>query len=121
MRRIASDDQIKNALMKSLQNSVKTLSELHRIVSKRLYPYAVSLKRLKLVALKTKEIDIKIKKRVLKSRYVKNCPVCGSEFEKKYGIDVFGKKNHVGYVCKECKFSIGLMLEIPYRYIFSRK
>ncbi|MEM0473141.1 MAG: hypothetical protein QXF88_00265 [Candidatus Aenigmatarchaeota archaeon] len=121
MRKIASDNQVKDALMKSMQNSVKSLTELHKIVSKKIHPYSVSLSRLKLIALKTRGIEIKIKKRVLRRKNVKSCPVCGNEFEKKYGIDVFGKKSHVGYICKECKFSTGLMLEVPSKYLFSKK
>lgn len=121
MRRVASDSQIKDVLINSLKNSTKNLSELHRIVNEKLKPYSVSISRLKLIALKTKEVKIKIKKKILKNKKVKACPVCGYEFEKKYGIDVFGKKNHIGYICKKCNFSTGLILQVPRKYSFSKK
>ncbi|MEM5777629.1 MAG: hypothetical protein QXJ06_04250 [Candidatus Aenigmatarchaeota archaeon] len=119
----ATKKQIDEAIDKLFQerNSIKTLKQVHENVIKKIKPMKISLYRLKKILLKRKDIEIKIKKRELKNKKIENCSVCGSEFEKFFGLDAFGKKRHVGYKCKCCNFKIGLVYSVPYEYLFKRK
>ncbi|MEM5799780.1 MAG: hypothetical protein QXZ43_03920 [Candidatus Aenigmatarchaeota archaeon] len=119
----ATKKQIDDAIDKVFQerNYIKTLKQVHEYVNEKIKPVRISLPRLKKILLKRKDIVVKVKKRELKNKKIENCPVCGCEFEKIFGLDAFGQKRHIGYKCKCCNFKIGLFYSVPYEYLFKRK
>jgi len=102
------------------RGEINSLAQMHTLVLERLKrenpEYRLSRARLlKILALSPK-VRIKVEKRKAK-RNPALCPLCGSEMEDLYGVDLFGRRVKLGKRCVNCGYRVERRLE-PKRYVF---
>ena len=102
------------------RGEVNSLAQMHSLVLERLRrenpEYRLSRARLlKILALSPK-VRIKVEKRKAR-RSPRLCPLCGSEMEDLYGMNLFGRRVKLGKKCANCGYSVERRLE-PRRYVF---
>ncbi len=103
-------------------HQVNSLNILYKLVKKEFgNSYKFSKERLKRIVFKIENIEVKIKKRIVKNKKPEKCPVCGNGLKKVYGKDVFNRVKHIGFKCDKCNFSMGLECALPVKYIFIKK
>ncbi len=123
---LPEDAEVEEVILKILSRRgvVESQAELHREVMKHLLRrnerYRLSERRMRLVALSTRNIRVEIKYK-LTERSVDNmeiCPVCGSPMERISNYTLDGKKVVIGFRCTHCPYWTGTKLRVPIRYIF---
>ena len=124
-KKTASQKNIEEAIKEVFKKhrQITSLKSLHEMVNDELKKKLckVSMNRLKKVVIRTKDIEINIKKRRIKGRQFSKCPVCGNGLEKIFGKDAFNRKKHIGFKCKQCGFKSGLDYTVPREYIFFKR
>ncbi|NOZ59668.1 MAG: hypothetical protein GXO66_08885 [Euryarchaeota archaeon] len=100
---------------------VTSLAELHSLVLERLRRqdprYRLSKARLlRLVALSPR-VSVRVEKR-RSSHTSRTCPLCGSELQDLYGVNLFGERVKLGRKCNKCGYRIERPDLEPRRYIF---
>lgn len=81
--------------------------------------YVLSPRRVKNLALKIPNIEIKAKtKKMPKLTKLERCPVCGKKISKIYGKNLLDQRIQIGYICKSCGYTTDLEALMPMKYIF---
>lgn len=84
--------------------------------------YKISRKRVRLLAIKSNVIKLKIETKTNKMiDKLILCPVCGSKVTPIRSKTVYNWEITVGYECKICSYWTGKKKQIPRRYIFMLK
>lgn len=125
MRKLVSDEKLKNAVVKVISSRFKVDSqtELRRLVMKQLRKddknYSVSPIRLKKIALGIPQISVKAKTRKTpKVQKLKYCPICESKIKPMEMKNLLNKKVVVGYHCTQCNYQSDLEAFMPMKYSF---
>ncbi len=81
--------------------------------------YKISPKRVKNLALRIPNVEIKAKtKRMPEMTKLERCPVCKRKIDKLYGKNLLNQKIQIGYVCKRCGYVTDLEALMPMKYLF---
>ena len=80
--------------------------------------YKISPKRVKNLALRIPNVEIKAKtKRMPEMTKLERCPVCKRKIDKLYGKNLLNQKIQIGYVCKRCGYVTDLEALMPMKYL----
>jgi ribosomal protein L44E len=127
-KKFPKDDFIIQAIKEILQKRLKvdTQERLCYLVLKKLRKYdedfVLSPKRVKQIALRIPEIEVKAKtRRIPRMRRIEKCPVCGGKIVPFYGKNLANKKIILGYKCMSCEYMSDLESFMPMKYIFLLK
>ncbi|MEM5766566.1 MAG: hypothetical protein QXD43_03365 [Candidatus Aenigmatarchaeota archaeon] len=105
---------------------VESQEELADLVLKKLKKedknYSLSPIRVKRIALKIPEIEIKAKtKKTLKLSKIEKCPICECKIEPIKIKNLVNKEIIIGYRCSNCGYQSDLEAFMPMKYIFILK
>jgi len=79
----------------------------------------LSPRRVKILAIKIPEIEIKAKtKKSPRMKKLEQCPICKKKVNKIHGKNLLNKKIHIGYICKRCSYTTDLDSLVPMKYLF---
>ncbi|MEM5869944.1 MAG: hypothetical protein QXR09_02130 [Candidatus Aenigmatarchaeota archaeon] len=127
-RKVAREDriaeEIKQIVSKRLR--VESQEELAELVLKNLRKedksYTLSPIRVKRIALKIPEIEVKAKtKKTLKLPKIDKCPICESNIEPVKIKNLLNREIIIGYKCSSCGYQSDLEAFMPMKYIFILK
>jgi rubredoxin len=127
-RKIAEESKVIEAIREILKRRLKVESqeELAELVLKKLKKedkrYSLSPIRVKRIALKIPEVEVKAKtKRTLKLPKIEKCPVCEGVIEPVKIKNLLNKEIVIGYKCTSCGYESDLEAFMPMKYIFILK
>ena len=123
MYELPEEEEIRTAIylaMKRYKN-FDSLTALHNAVLNELKKindnYAVSMKRVRIIAARSGFIKLDIKTKEGEGK-PDRCPVCGGRLEKIKSLSLLGEEIIIGYRCKLCAYKTGMRKNIPVRYHF---
>ncbi len=124
MYELPEEEEIRTALYLAMKKhrNFDSLTALHKATLKELKKinssYAVSPKRVRIIAARSGFINLDIKTKDGDEKpYI--CPVCGGKLEKIKSVSLLGEEIVVGYKCKLCPYKSGVKKSIPVRYHFN--
>ncbi|MEM5853089.1 MAG: hypothetical protein QXG39_00425 [Candidatus Aenigmatarchaeota archaeon] len=127
-RRIAEESKVIEAIRDVLRKRLKVESqeELAELVLRKLKKenkdYTLSPIRVKRIALKIPEVEVKAKtKKTLKLPKIEKCPICESGIEPVKVKNLMNKEIIIGYKCTSCGYQSDLEAFMPMKYIFLLK
>jgi DNA-directed RNA polymerase subunit M/transcription elongation factor TFIIS len=127
-RKIAEESKVIEAIKEILRRRLKVESqeELAELVLKKLKKedkrYSLSPIRVKRMALKIPEVEVKAKtKKTLKLPKIEKCPVCEGKIEPVKIKNLLNKEITIGYKCTSCGYESDLEAFMPMKYIFILK
>jgi len=127
-RKIIKEERLMNEIKGLLRRRLKIESqqELARLVLRNLRKenknYSLSAIRVKRVALKIPEVEVKAKtKKTLKLPKIDKCPVCERDIEPVKIKNLLNREIIIGYRCTECGYESDLEAFMPMKYIFILK
>ena len=127
-RKIAEESKVMEAIREIVGKRLKVESqeELAELVLRKLKKedksYSLSPIRVKRIALKIPEIEVKAKtKKALKLPKIDKCPICESEIKPVKIKNLVNKEIVVGYKCSSCGYESDLEAFMPMKYIFILK
>ncbi|MEM5772646.1 MAG: hypothetical protein QXL86_00220 [Candidatus Aenigmatarchaeota archaeon] len=127
-RKIAEESKVMEAVREILKRRLKVESqeELAELVLKKLRKedksYSLSPIRVKRIALKIPEIEVKAKtKKTLKLPKIDKCPICESSIEPVKIKNLLNRDIIIGYKCSSCGYQSDLEAFMPMKYIFILK
>jgi transposase-like protein len=127
-RKIAEESKVEGAIKEILRSRLRVESqeELAELVLKKLRKedkrYSLSPIRVKRIALKIPEVEVKAKtKKTLRLPKIEKCPVCESKIEPVKIKNLLNKEIVIGYKCTSCGYESDLEAFMPMKYIFILK
>jgi transposase-like protein len=127
-RKIAEESKVEEAIKEILRRRLKVESqeELAELVLKKLKKedkrYSLSPIRVKRIALKIPEVEVKAKtKKTLRLPKIEKCPVCESKIEPVKIKNLLNREIVIGYKCTVCGYESDLEAFMPMKYIFILK
>ena len=126
--KVPSDDEVLRSI-KNVMNSygiVNSQTKLKALVERDLKEtdenYRVSERRLRILALSSKNIGVEIHCRDTETKKgISKCPVCGHKLKIIKNKTVFDGVVNIGHECTHCTYWTGLKRRVPIRYIFTSK
>ncbi|MEM5829566.1 MAG: hypothetical protein QW040_02610 [Candidatus Aenigmatarchaeota archaeon] len=127
-RKIAEESKVMEAIKEILRRRLKVESqeELATLVLRKLKKedksYTLSPIRVKRIALKIPEIEVKAKtKKTLKLPKIEKCPICESKIKPIKIKNLANQEITIGYKCSSCGYQSDLEAFMPMKYAFLLK
>ncbi|MEM5879398.1 MAG: hypothetical protein QXU74_02820 [Candidatus Aenigmatarchaeota archaeon] len=127
-RKVAKEDRIAEEIKQIVSERLKVESQedLAELVLRKLRKedksYSLSPIRVKRIALKIPEIEVKAKtKKTLKLPKIEKCPICESNLQQVKVKNLVNKEIVIGYKCSSCGYQSDLEAFMPMKYIFILK
>ncbi|HIH97646.1 MAG TPA: hypothetical protein HA346_01365 [Thermoplasmata archaeon] len=121
--KLPNDRQVVDALKKVLSEhkTINSQTKLQHLVTEELKKreplYNISEKRLRVIAVRTNFVSIKIFTRDTEEKTPERCPVCTTPL--KYPSKEWESEIASEYVCSLCSYRTGKTKRVPVRYRFS--
>lgn len=125
--RVPSDEEVLGAVTRVLarEGSVTSQRELREEVLDELAmlddDYAVSGERLRVLAVRSRYVDLEIRLGVSDRDPPDRCPVCGEGFDKVRNATLDDEVVTIGWTCTRCPYWTGQERRVPLRYTFHGK
>lgn len=125
--RVPSDEEVLGAVTRVLarEGTVTSQRELREEVLEELAllddDYTVSGERVRVLAVRSRYVDLAIRLGVSDRDPPDRCPVCRSGFEKVRNRTLDGEEVTIGWSCTRCPYWTGEDRRVPLRYTFQGK
>jgi transposase-like protein len=114
-------EEIRNVLRArmKIESQEELASLVLRTLRKENKNYTLTPTRVKRIALKIPEVEVKAKtKRAVKMQKIDKCPICESKIEPLKVKNLLNKRIIAGYRCTSCGYESDLEAFMPMRYAF---
>lgn len=112
IKKLLKENYIIGSQEQLLEKTLKALKEIDK-------EYAITGERLRAIAITIPEVRIDVEtKRSGTPEYIKNCPNCATGLKNIFGINLYGEKIVIGFICERCGYSGTPESNKPYKYTF---